>query len=179
MTEISFHYQKYWTRYLIMTPLLVALIAFHTALDPYIKSDILFYLIGVPIVLIGIGCALYLFDRHNVLVYEGRLRFDQGVYHLDLKRKSKSFRTVDEMFGWTAGWYGFSRCFCVQMKTDVGKIKLISAPLKKGQEFQDSDMVKLIEFIVKNTPDLENKNDEEESIWEYWYAKPNANDEKR
>jgi len=75
------------------------------------------------------------------------------------------------MFGWTAGWYGFSRCFCVQLKTDAGKIKLISAPLKKGQEVQNTDMAKLIEFIAQNTPDLKNKNDEEESIWEYWYAK--------
>jgi|GEM_PF-1384938 len=171
MNEVTFHYQRYWTRFLLLTPLLIALIAFHTVfLDKYIESEMMFYLIGFPIILIGIGGALYLFDRYNICVYEGKLRFDNGVYCLNLKRRSKTFRTVEELFGWKAGWYAFSNLLCVQLKTDAGKVKLNSAPLKKGEKYTDSDMVKVIEFIVRNSSELTDKNAEEESIWEYWYA---------
>jgi len=158
-----------------MAPLLIVLIGFHIALEPYIKSDILFYLTGAPIVLIGIGGALRLFDRSHLLVYEGKLRFDQGMFDLELKRKRKSFRAVEEMVGWTAGWYGFTKCFCLQLKTDAGKIKLISAPLKKGEKFSESEPAKLIALIAQHAPDLKNRSEEEESIWEYWYVRSDKN----
>jgi len=171
--KISFHYQRYWARMLSLIPLMILLIEIHVSLEPLIQSNILFYLTGVPIIIIGIGLMLNLYDKGKVLIYSGTLTYENNTYTLDLKGKKKTFHTVNEIIGWTAGWYVFSRNYCLQLETDAGRIKLFSAPAEKGQDPAEADLTSLITFLVQNDPDLIKESGEEEGIFACRYIRKN------
>ena len=168
MKKVSFHYQRYWLRILSLVPLLIILIEIHVLLEPYIKSNFLYYLLGVPIIIIGIGLMFMLYDRLNILVSEGTISCDNGIYTLKLNKKTKQFSSVKEVYAFRAGWYFFSRNFTLMIKHDKGKFQLYSAPLKKDEE--TGDLINVLNFIVENEPDLKPVEDEDE-VWDYWYSK--------
>jgi len=167
---ISFQYQKYWLRWAMFIPYGILLIVLHGLLSRRFEVDAVYYGVGIVIMLIGIGVVFNLTEKMSFIVHMGTAESVDGKIILTMGRRTWEISKVTELFACDKR-IGGSRFSLLLIKTDAGSIKIYSAPLKSGEEFENSDLMDVFLLIRSTFPDMEPVKDVFGKQTDYWYKK--------
>lgn len=160
----KFEFQYYYKRWLCGLPILLFVFLLNIALTKILNGDIIFYLVTASITIIlltiyykttkesfiGIG---YFYKKDNSIVIE----IKDNKYILDDVREIMA--DVKKVYS--------NKFAVLYITTSKDKIKLFSKQLRIDEEFKDSSLYKIYEFIIENNNYLKNVEMFNEKV-DYW-----------
>lgn len=170
MNKQRFQYQIWWLRWIWCLPFVFFLILVHRLLDYIIFDDVLYYMIGILIILLGIDIFFSRTIGNRFYLKNGSYWIDDNKIHIQINKKTYILNDINEIFICQKRLLS-SKFVLLQIKTDSHKLKLYSKFLQNNETMKDSDLMNLFYFIQKRTSYLKKEKDITGTESDFWYKK--------
>jgi len=156
MEKKSFRFQKFYLRWAISFIVLPPVLYLQYLFSQRTDSDFKFYLFCGLSVAAALTVYYQLTSRMKWFYGEGEYWKEDGAVKIRMGSKTHTVHHAKEILGDTVRTWGITYAQC-NIKTDQGKLRIFSEPLRQGQEFRDSPLFDLMRMIREENPNLKPK----------------------
>jgi len=168
---MEFRYQKYWIRNGLFIPFLIALFVLNDSLDGLFRSSTWYFVICTAIcILLLVLVYRITAGMEQLYMRKGTCIAQDGTFTVRMGNRVTTIKNVREVMLFERSIWS-SKFSLFQVKGDGGRIAVYGAPFAEGETLDESELYRVLEYVLSDNPDLVQETDMNGNPIEYWYTR--------